>query len=208
VPDNWCQVVEEPGHRHAKPRQGQRAHHEIVVINHDWEELPSGTFFWAECGCYTIREAQDNLVSNTFFLLGFLCCTEIKMEICSSQKASSSVYLEYLSSVWLFDLEYPNPQKNQIVLGLPYSAASTLRPKKSPGRQLFPIVINHHDLVVSSPPLARLGMAVARFFYYLAPIVFKASFLLNHKTKTTLNVKQCESADTRCLFLKSCTICM
>jgi hypothetical protein len=40
----------------------------------------------------------------------------------------------------------------------------------------------------------RLGMAVARFFYYLAPIVFKAYFFLNHKTKTTLNIKQCESA--------------
>jgi hypothetical protein len=116
------------------------------------------------------------------------------MEICSSQKASSSEYLEYLSYVWLFDLEYSNPQTKQIVLGLPYSVASTLRPKKSPGRQLLPIVIDHHDLVVSSPPLARLGMAVARFFYYLALIVFKASFFLNHKTKTTLNVKQCESA--------------
>jgi hypothetical protein len=59
--DNRCQVVEEPGHRHAKPCQGRRAHHEIVVIDHDWEELPSGAFFWAECGCYAIREAQDNL---------------------------------------------------------------------------------------------------------------------------------------------------
>jgi hypothetical protein len=133
-------------------------------------------------------------VANTSFLLGIQCDTEVKMEICSSQKASSSEYLEYLSSVWLFDLEYSNPQTNQIVLSLPYSVAFTLRQKKSPGRQLFPIVIDHHDLVVSSPPLARLGMAVARLFYYLAPIVFKASFFLNHKTKTTLNVKQCKSA--------------
>jgi hypothetical protein len=66
------------------------------------------------------------------------------MEICSSQKASSSEYLEYLSSVWLFDLEYSNPQTNQIVLGLPYSVASTLRQIKSPGRQLSLIVIDHH----------------------------------------------------------------
>jgi hypothetical protein len=45
-------------------------------------------------------------------------------------KEASSEYLEYLSSVWLFYLEYPNPQTNQVVFGLPYSVASTLTTKK------------------------------------------------------------------------------
>jgi hypothetical protein len=60
------------------------------------------------------------------------------------KEASSSEYLEYLSSVWLFYLEYPNPQTNQIVFGLPYSVASTLRPKKKSRKATFPDLGNTH----------------------------------------------------------------
>jgi hypothetical protein len=51
--------------------------------------------------------------------LGFNVVLKSKMEICSSQEASSSEYLKYLSSVYLFYLKNPYPQTNHIVLCLP-----------------------------------------------------------------------------------------